>query len=241
MDSLQSLLALVTLLAPLVAAAGIAATGLTGGRRLGRRLAMLGAAVSFCAAAAALVRLSGGGLDAKAPLSLGVWLNIGPRDPLRIAFAITMDLPAAGLAAVMSLCTLCAFGWNRAGLSEGASERLLSIAASLLLSSSLGIAMSTNVGELFVFWQIAAVSAYLMSSASANTAPQAAAVKKFILTQRVAEFWLLCAVFALAIGYQTLDFGDLFERLWGHGAAQRFALVHFIGLCLLGACVGRCA
>ena len=152
-----------------------------------------------------------------------------------------MDLPAAALAAVMSLCTLCALGWNRAGLSDGASERLLYIAASLLLSSSLGIVMSTNVGELFVFWQIAAVSAYLMSSAAANTAPQAAAVKKFILTQRVAEFWLLCAVFALAIGYQTLDFDELFEYLRGHGAAQRFALVHFIGLCLLGACVGRCA
>ena len=239
-DSLQSLLALVTLLAPLLAAAAIAASGLRADGRYGRSLAMLGAAVSFCATAMALVRLSGG-LDATAPLDLGVWLNIGPHDPFRIVFAVAMDLPAAALAAVMSLCTLCALGWNRAGVTDGPAERLLYIAASLLLSSSLGIAMSTNMGELFVFWQIAAVSAYLMSSAVADTAPQAAAVKKFILTQRVAEFGLLCAVFALALGYQTLDFDDLFEYLRIHGAAQRFALVHFIGLCLLGAAVGRCA
>jgi NADH:ubiquinone oxidoreductase subunit 5 (subunit L)/multisubunit Na+/H+ antiporter MnhA subunit len=240
-DSWQSLLALATLLAPLVAAAGIAASGLTGDRRLGRALAMLGAAVSFCAAAAALARLSVGGLDADTPLDLGVWLNIGPRDPTRIAFAIAMDLPAAGLSTVISLCTLCAIGWNPVNRSDGPSERLLYIAVSLLLASSLGIALSTNVGELFVFWQIAAVSAYLMSSAAASTAPRAAAVKKFILTQRVAEFWLLCAVLAVAFGYRTVDFGDLFAYLRTHGAAQRFALVHFVGLCLLGACVGRCA
>jgi len=241
MDSLQSLLALVVLSAPLVAAVGIAASGLTGNRRLGRRLAMLGATASFCAAAAALVRLSGGRLDAAAALSLGTWLSVGPHDPLPIAFGVTMDVPAAGLAAVMSLCTLCALAWNRSGLSDGPSERLLYIAASFLLSSSLGFVMSTNVGELFVFWQIAAVSAYLMSSAAADTVPRAGAARKFILTQRITEFCLLCAVFAIAIGYQTLDIGDLLNHLLARGAAQRFALVHFVGLCLLGACVGRCA
>jgi NADH-quinone oxidoreductase subunit L len=202
---------------------------------------MLGAGASFCAAAVALVRLSSGHLDAAAPLSLGTWLSVGPHDPLPIAFGMTMDIPAAGLAAVMSLCTLCALAWNRPGPSDGPSERLLYIAASFLLSSSLGFVMSTNVGELFVFWQIAAVSAYLMSSAAAETVARAGAARKFVLTQRLTEFCLLCAVFAIAIGYQTLDIAELINHLLARGAAQRFALVHFVGLCLLGACVGRCA
>ena len=229
MDSVQSFLALVVLLAPLVAAGGIAAFGLTRSRRLGRGLCMLGAAVSFFAAAAAVVRLYGGGLGVQLPLSLGVWLTSGLHDPFQIEFAVCLDLPSACLAAVMSLSTFCALGWNRSDVPDSPSGRLMYIASSFLLASSLGIVLATNAGELFVFWQIASIAGYFMYAAGIQTSPQAAAAKKFVLVHRVAEFWLLCAVFALAVGYQTLDFDDLFQYLRIHGVAQRFALVHLLG------------
>ena len=235
MDSLQSLLALVALAAPLVAAAAITSTGRSSSGSLSRRLAILGAAVSFLAVAAALVHMRSGAMDGDLPLSLGPWLNIGSRDPFRIEFAIALDLPAAVLAAVMSLSTMCALIWN---VGEGSSHRLLYIAASLLLSSSLAIVMSTNVGELFLFWQIASVSAYLMMCSGDASVSRASAAKKLMVVQRVAEFWFLCAVFALAVGYQTFDYDELFAYLRIHGATQHFALVHFIGLCLLGTCCG---
>jgi NADH:ubiquinone oxidoreductase subunit 5 (subunit L)/multisubunit Na+/H+ antiporter MnhA subunit len=240
MDSLQSLLALAVLLAPLLAAAAIAVSSLVPARRTARLLAAGGAAVSFVAAAIALARLVGGGLDGEAPLSLGVWLTSGPRDPFQITFAIALDLPAALLAALMSLSTFYALVCTRPRLSDSASERLLFVGASLLLSSSLGIALSANVGELFVFWQIAAVSSYLMWSAASESGAFAAAAKKFIVVQRCAEFCLLCAVFAFAAAYRTLDYDDLLQYLRFQGVS-RFALVHFIGLCLLGACAARCA
>jgi NADH:ubiquinone oxidoreductase subunit 5 (subunit L)/multisubunit Na+/H+ antiporter MnhA subunit len=241
MDSVQSLLALIVLLAPLVAAAGIAAFGLTRNRRIGRSLCLLGAAVSFFAASTAVLRLYGGELGVQLPLSLGVWLTSGLHDPFQIEFAVCLDLPSACLAAVISLSTYCAIVWNRSGVPDGPSGRLMYIAASLLLASSLGIVLSTNAGELVVFWQVASISGYLMYTAGIRTSPQAAAAKKFVLVHRVAELWLLCAVFALAVGYQTLDFDDLFQYQRLHGVAQRFAFVHFIGLCLLGAAVVRCA
>lgn len=240
MDSVQSLLAIVVLVAPLAAAGGIAISGIAD-RHLGRWLAMLGAGLSFGAAAAALVRLSAYGADAAVPLNLGVWLASGPHDPFRIEFALAVDIPAAALAAVMSLAAFCAFGWSRPAVADGPSERLLYIAASLLLSASLGIVLSSNMGELVVFWQIAAVSAYLMSSSACRMASQAAAAKRLIVIQRVAEFWLLCALFALASGYETQSFDALSAYLPSAGVAQRFALVHFIGLCLLGAAAVRCA
>jgi NADH:ubiquinone oxidoreductase subunit 5 (subunit L)/multisubunit Na+/H+ antiporter MnhA subunit len=241
MDLLQSLLALVALAAPLVAAAAITCTGSSNSAALPRRLAMLGAGLSFGAGAAALLRISSGGPDGELPFRLGTWLCIGPRDPFRIDFAIALDLPAAVLATVMSLSTVCALNWSRRDSADGFSDRLLFIAASLLLSSSLAIVMSTNVGELFLFWQIASVSAYLMMSSGDETASGAAAAKKLMLMQRAAEFWLLCAILALAIGYQTFDYDKFFADLQIHGARQHFALVHFIGLCLVGACAARCA
>jgi NADH:ubiquinone oxidoreductase subunit 5 (subunit L)/multisubunit Na+/H+ antiporter MnhA subunit len=239
MDSVQ-LLALVVLLAPLVAAAAIAFSALIQARRLARLLAMSGAAISFVAASAALVRLLNGGPESEATLNLGVWLSSGARDPFQLAFPIAVDVPAALLAAITSLCTLCALVWTRDRLADGPSERLISIGALLLLSSSLGIVLSANVGELFVLWQIAAFSSYLMLSAAAETGPEAAAAKKFMVMQRCAEFWLLCAVLAFAVAYRTLDYDDLIGYLRFQGAS-RFALVHFIGLCLLGACAARCA
>jgi NADH:ubiquinone oxidoreductase subunit 5 (subunit L)/multisubunit Na+/H+ antiporter MnhA subunit len=244
MDSVQSFLALVALTAPLLAAAAITCTG-SSSRALPRRLAMLGAGLSFCAGAAALVRMALGGPDGELPLSLGPWLSIGSRDPFRIDFAIALDLPAAVLATVMSLATACTMKWNRSDAADDSSSRLLYVAASLLLSSSLAIVMSTNVGELFVLWQIASVAAYVMMSsgfeAVSRPAPQAASAKKVMLVQRVAEFWLLCAVLALAVGYQTFDYDEFFAYLQVHGARQHFALVHFIGLCLLGTCAARSA
>ena len=239
MDSVQSL-ALLVLLAPLVAAGAIALSALFQARRLARLIAMGGAAISFVAASAALVRLWNGGSDGEATLNLGVWLSSGARDPFQLAFPIAMDVPAVLLAAITSLCTLCALAATRTRLSDGASERLVSIGASLLLSSSLGIVLSANVGELFVLWQIASFSSYLMLSATAETGPEAAAAKKFMVMQRCAEFWLLCAVLAFAVAYRTLDYDGLIGYLRFQGAS-RFALVHFIGLCLLGACATRCA
>jgi NADH-quinone oxidoreductase subunit L len=241
MESLPSLLALVAIAAPLVAAAGITCTERSRPGSLPRQFAILGAGLSFCAAAAALLRMMSGGLNAELPLALGSWLSIGPRDPFRIDFAIALDLPAAALATVISLSTVCALAWSRHEAGHESARRLLYIGASLLLSSSLAIVMSTNVGELFVFWQIASVSAYLMMSSGDETASQAAAAKKLMLTQRVAEFWLLCAVLALAVGYQTFDYDDLLAALLAHGATQHVALVHFIGLCLFGTCAARCA
>jgi NADH:ubiquinone oxidoreductase subunit 5 (subunit L)/multisubunit Na+/H+ antiporter MnhA subunit len=239
MDSVQSL-ALLVLLAPLVAAGAIALSALLQARRLARLIAMGGAAISFVAASAALVRLLNGGTDGEASLNLGVWLSSGARDPFQLAFPIAVDVPAVLLAAITSLCTLCALAATRTRLSDGASERLVSMGASLLLSSSLGIVLSENVGELFVLWQIASFSSYLMLSATAETGPEAAAAKKFMVMQRCAEFWLLCAVLAFAVAYRTLDYDDLIGYLRYQGGS-RFALVHFIGLCLLAAGAARCA
>ena len=107
MDSVQSL-SLLVLLAPLVAAGAVALSALFQAQRLARLIAMGGAAISFVAASAALVRLWNGGSDGEATLNLGVWLSSGARDPFQLAFPIAVDVPAALLAAVTSLCTLCA-------------------------------------------------------------------------------------------------------------------------------------
>ena len=234
LDGLCTVSRTFALLAPLVAAGAIALSAMFQARRLARHLAMGGAAISFVAASVALVRLWNGGSDGETTLNLGVWLSSGTETRFNLhsrsrwTFRRPFWRPSPPFAP-------CAHSRRRIRMSEDTSESLVSIGASLLLSSSLGIVFSANVGELFVFWQIAAFSSYLMLSAAAETGPEAAAAKKFMMMQRCAEFWLLCAVLAFAVAYRTLDYDDLLGYLRFQGAS-RFALVHFIGLCLLGAC-----
>ena len=190
-----------------------------------------------------------GGPDGELPLSLGPWLSIGSRDPFRIDFAIALDLPAAVLATVMSLATACTMKWNRSDAADDSSGRLLYIAASLLLSSSLAIVMSTNVGELFVLWQIASVAAYLMMSSGFEAArypgpaPQAASARESHAC--AAGCRILVALRGSGSGSWLSDLR--LRRIFRLSAgptpcpAACSTLVHFIGLCLLGTCAARSA
>jgi NADH:ubiquinone oxidoreductase subunit 5 (subunit L)/multisubunit Na+/H+ antiporter MnhA subunit len=242
MDFLQSILALVMILAPFAAVAAIAASAFLAKRRAAPFIAKWGAAVSCAAATVAYLRLFGRPLGGGTWLTLGTWLSAGLHDPLRIEFGLEVDAVAAGMAALMSFAALCALSANRSELVDAASERLFYIGASLLLASSIGVAMSTNLAELFMFWQLAAVGSYLMYSAHADSTRSAVAARKFILTQRVGDLFLLFGIFAIAAGFRTLDLHTLFgsPESWIRNAVPRSALVDFIGLCLLGACVARC-
>ena len=242
MDSLQLMLLLMAVVSPLAAAGTIAALAGLPAKRLPLQLAKLGAAVSFFAAAIALVRLWGGFSQQDAATDLWVWTRGSRFDPLRIVLGLKSDVPAVALAAAMSLGTLCSLGWIRSRFPDRRSERLFYIGVSGLLFSCIGAAVSTGLGQLLVFWQLTGAAAYLMSSAHSDVTRHAAAVKKFVVTQRVGDLCLLFAVFGVAAGFQTLSFHALFngQQAFARMAEPKLALVEFIGLCLLGACVSRC-
>jgi NADH:ubiquinone oxidoreductase subunit 5 (subunit L)/multisubunit Na+/H+ antiporter MnhA subunit len=244
MDILQAVLVFGAVLSPLIAAAAIAATSLSARprTRLAVRLAQLGAAASTCFALGLLItRLADADVSNASPLSLGRWFVNGPRDLLRIEFALRFDALSAGLAAALAFSTACLFIGRRARDAESPSVRWLPLGASLLLFASIGVVAATNLGELFVFWEIGTAGVYILSSLSAESPQQGIAARKLVLVLSVADALLLCAVFVLAAGFGTLNFPALFALSdWAHIAQQRAGLVDLIGLCILGAIVGRC-
>ena len=151
------------------------------------------------------------------------------------------DALTAGLAAVLAISTGCLFTVGRSRKSE-ADDRWLPLGGCLLLFASIGLTASTNLAELFVFWEVGTAGAYVLSSLSAKTAQQTVAARKLVLVLSVADAFLLCAVFILAAVFGTLDFRTLFGRpeVWARAAEQRAGLVVLIGLCILGAAVARC-
>jgi len=244
MDILQAVLVFGTVLSPLVAAAAIAATGFSERQRdgLARRLAQLGAAASACCALGVLITRVGADATHESPLSLGRWFVNGPSDLLRISFGLRFDALSAGLAAVLGISAGSLFAGRRSQVVESPAVRWLPLGGSLLLFASIGVTASTNLAELFVFWAIGTAVVYVLSSLSAETAQQAIAARKLVLVLSVADALLVCAVFILAAAFGTLDFRVLFGQpeIWARAAEQRAGLVDLIGLCILGACIGRC-
>ncbi|HET6327480.1 MAG TPA: proton-conducting transporter membrane subunit [Planctomycetaceae bacterium] len=244
MDILHAALVFGTVLSPLIAAGAIAATGLSERPRirLAQRLAQLGAVASACCALGLLIRYFGAQVSNESPLSLGRWFINGPSDLLRVNFGVRFDALTAGLAAVLALSTAWLFTVGRSQESEASDPRWLPLGASLLLFASIGLTASTNLAELFVFWEIGTAGAYVLSSLSAKNAQQTVAARKLALVLSVADAFLLCAVFILAAVFGTLDFRILFGRpeVWARAAEQRAGLVVLIGLCILGSAVARC-
>jgi NADH-quinone oxidoreductase subunit L len=244
MDILQAVLVFGAVLSPLIAAGAIAATSLSERPRSGlaARLAQLGAAASACCAVAFLIGNFGTQVSSDSPLSLGSWFVNGPRDLLRINFGVRFDALTAGLAAVLAISTGCLFTVGRSQDPQSSDSRWRPLGGSLFLFASIGVAAATNLAELFVFWEIGTAAAYVMSSLSAETAQHSVAARKLVLVLSVADALLLCAVFIVAAVFGTLDFRGLFGRpeLWAQAAERRAGLVDLIGLCILGAAVGRC-
>ena len=244
MDILRAVLVFGTVLSPLIAAAAIAATGLSGRLRdrLAAPLAQLGAAASACCALGVLIIRMGADAANESPLSLGRWFVNGPNDLLRISFGLRFDALSAGLGAVLAISAASLFAGRRSQVAESPAVRWLPLGGSLLLFASIGVTASTNLAELFVFWEIGTAVVYVLSSLSAENAQQAVAARKLVLVLSVADAFLVCAVFILAAGFGALDFRVLFGQpeVCVRAAEQRAGLVDLIGLCILGACVGRC-
>ncbi len=226
MDILLPVLVFGTVLSPLIAAAAIAGTSLFRPARNGRaeRLAQLGAAATaYFALGLLVVRIGHDGAN-ESPLSLGSWFVNGPNDLLRVSFGLRFGALTALLTIAVAIAAGAVFAASRTRDAESPAARWLPLGGSLLLFATIGVAASTNLAELFVFWEIGTAVAYVLSSLAAENAQQAVAGRKLVLVLSVADAFLLCAVVILAAGMGTVDFRNLFgqpER--SAHAAQRAA------------------
>ena len=83
---------------------------------------------------------------------------------------------------------------------------------SLFTGSMLGLVMSRNILQLFIFWELVGVTSYLLigfwyKKATAN----AAAIKAFIVN-RVGDFGFAIGIFLIFFFYGTVNYNEVFEQ-----------------------------
>ncbi len=109
---------------------------------------------------------------------------------------------------------------------------------SVFAASMLGLVLSSNFGQVFVFWELVGLCSYLLIGFWFGRVSAKEAAKKAFITNRVGDFGFLLGILLLAVLFGNLDYLGLAERLQGY---QNLAVLLPIAFLLFSGPVGKSA
>lgn len=105
----------------------------------------------------------------------------------------------------------------------------------LFTFSMLGLVLSSNIFQIYIFWELVGVSSYLLIGFYFQKPSAVAAAKKAFIVTRFADLGFLIGILILGFYGGTLDFGLLIERLTTQSSAEFVAITtgSFLGISML--------
>lgn len=105
----------------------------------------------------------------------------------------------------------------------------------LFTFSMLGLVLSSNIFQIYIFWELVGVSSYLLIGFYFQKPSAVAAAKKAFIVTRFADLGFLIGILILGFYGGTLDFGLLIERLTTQNSAEFIAITtgSFLGISML--------
>src|SRR6186997_1959978 len=105
----------------------------------------------------------------------------------------------------------------------------------LFTFSMLGLAVSSNLFQIYMFWELVGVSSYLLIGYYYDKPSAVAASKKAFIVTRFADLGFLVGILILAFYGETLDFKTLIQNLTSHQSSQFLAITtaSFLGISAL--------
>jgi len=109
---------------------------------------------------------------------------------------------------------------------------------SIFAGSMLGLVLSSNFGQVFVFWELVGLCSYLLIGFWFGRESAKEAAKKAFITNRVGDFGFLLGILLLAVLFGNLDYGTLEAKLAGY---QNLAVLIPIAFLLFAGPIGKSA
>ena len=105
----------------------------------------------------------------------------------------------------------------------------------LFTFSMLGLVLSTNIFQIYIFWELVGVSSFLLIGFYYDRPAAVAAAKKAFIVTRFADLGFLIGILILAFYSGTLDFGTLIQRLTDTHSSQLAQITGtgFLGISIL--------
>ena len=161
------------------------------------------------------------------------WLEFSPN--VSIDMGIIVDPISVMMLVVVSFVSLMVHVFSL-GYMKG-EERFSTYYAflSLFTFSMLGLVLSSNLFQVYMFWELVGVSSFLLIGYYFNKPSAVAASKKAFIVTRFADLGFLIGILILAFYSGTLDIGTLIERLTSVQSTQftGIATAGFLGVSML--------
>ncbi len=161
------------------------------------------------------------------------WLNFSP--DVSIDMGAILDPISVMMIVVVSFISLMVHIFSL-GYMKG-EERFATYFAflSLFTFSMLGLVLSSNIFQIYIFWELVGISSFLLIGFYYKKPSAVAASKKAFIVTRFADLGFLIGILILAFYSGTLDFGLLIERLTSTQSAEFVGITtaSFLGVSML--------
>jgi len=161
------------------------------------------------------------------------WLQFSPH--ISIDMGLLLDPISVMMLVIVSFISLMVHIFSMGYMK--AEERLGTYYAflSLFTFSMLGLVLSSNIFQLYIFWELVGVSSYLLIGFYFDKPSAVAASKKAFIVTRFADLGFLIGILILAFNAETLDFGLLIQRLTNTQSSWSIAIgsASFMGISAL--------
>jgi NADH-quinone oxidoreductase subunit L len=162
-----------------------------------------------------------------------VWLNFGSGKSIDIGAFV--DPISAMMLVVVTFISLMVHIFSL-GYMKG-EERFATYYAflGLFTFSMLGLVISANIFQIYIFWELVGVSSFLLIGYYFQKPSAVAASKKAFIVTRFADLGFLIGILTLGFYSETFDFQELIARLSNHQTPQFLAIASasFLGLSAL--------
>ncbi len=161
------------------------------------------------------------------------WLQFSPN--VSIDMGILLDPISVMMIVIVSFISLMVHIFSL-GYMKG-EERLATYYAflSLFTFSMLGLVLSSNIFQIYMFWELVGISSFLLIGFFFEKRSAVAASNKAFIVTRFADFGFLVGILILAFYSGTLDFHTLIERLTSVQSPQfiQITTATFLGVSML--------
>jgi NADH-quinone oxidoreductase subunit L len=206
-------------LIPLLPLAGFVILGLFGQKYFPRAAGMLGTLILLASTVLAFYTayhyffVSGKILGVYQPVTVlkYTWLQFSPG--MSIDMGILLDPASVMMLVVVTFVSLMVHVFSL-GYMKGEERFAIYYAfLGLFTFSILGLVLSTNIFQIYIFWELVGVSSFLLIGFYYDKPAAVAAAKKAFIVTRFADLGFLIGILILAFYSGTLDFGTLIQRL----------------------------
>jgi len=203
-------------------------------KRLSATISILAILCSFALAVGIDIGVIKAGAEiVEHPVAINInWLNIGG---LKLDFGTLIDPMNAMMLFVVTLVASMVQIYSVGYMHGDKGWSRYYAYQSLFAMSMLGLVISTNLLELFIFWELVGLCSYLLIGFWYFKASAREAAKKAFMTTRVGDFGLLLGILFLYTKFGTLDFAALQQAMSpeAQGAALAAAGVYITAMAFL--------